>query len=163
MRENKYRAFLLWRQICQIQHVDSPLLHGALDQQLFQSADNWLELCREGLLLTQEEIGRRLGVDRTAYHKLEAKERRGDISLKKLKEVAEKMDCELIYFVRPKKRKVFSALLWERVQPRALEIYRRRMRTDVIKPMVLARIAANLTTNVKFRHEMGWSRNKPNP
>jgi XRE family transcriptional regulator, regulator of sulfur utilization len=120
--------------------------------------NNWLEICREGLWLTQTEMGERLGMSRETYRKMEESEKKGSLKLSKLQRAAEAMNCELVYFVRPKQRKTFSAILWDQLEAAAVEEYQKRFRQGEIKPVVLARTAVRLLKKKKVRAQRKWRR-----
>jgi len=162
MASEKDKAFFIWKQICNLEVADSKVKWALSISKPNPGSNSWLELCREGQWLTQIEMGKRLGLTKSGYRKLELRERGGKITLEILQQAAEAMDCELIYCIRPKQRKWFSILLWEQVYPRAFQIYKQRTRTEIIKPLILGKIAAQVTINTKFRHEKGWARNLGN-
>jgi transcriptional regulator with XRE-family HTH domain len=149
------KAFYIWRQICQLDPRDAEI-RAANQLPKVESKQNWLKLCREGQWLTQEEIGRRLEMTKDGYCKIESKEIKGKITIEALREAAAAMDCELVYCVRPKSRKLFSEILWNQTVPRAFEIYKRRTGSEKIKPLILGKLAAWLATHTKFRREKGW-------
>jgi transcriptional regulator with XRE-family HTH domain len=72
---------------------------------------SWMKIARTAMLLSGNEMAERLGITRMSYYKLEARERRGNISVATLKRVAAAMDCEIVYFVRPT-RGTFSEVIW---------------------------------------------------
>ncbi len=150
------KAFYIWRQICQLESRDEEI-RGAIQLPRTDCKQNWLKLCREGQWLTLEEMGRRLKITRDGYHKLESKEATGKITIENLRKAAAAMDCELIYCVRPKSRRLFSEILWKDTVPKAFEIYKRRTGSDKVKPLILGKIAAWLATHTKFRREKGWA------
>lgn len=51
--------------------------------------------------MSQAVLARRLGVSAAAVNKLEQAERHGGITLRKLAEVAEALDCTLVYALAP--------------------------------------------------------------
>jgi len=109
----------------------------------------------------REQAALHAGVSKQAYAKFEANEVTGALSLASLQKAAEAIDCELVYFLRPKKNKTFSTLLWEKLFPEALKVYKKRMRPTKgsIKPSIIASIAAELFVTPEFRREMNWVRN----
>jgi transcriptional regulator with XRE-family HTH domain len=155
--QNILKAYLYWARYLKLEDADRKIL-GSLDFENQNNDGNKLEICREGLWLTQIEMGKRLGVSRATYRHLEENEKKGKITLMKLRQAAEAMDCELIYFVRPKQKKIFSVLLWESIRAQALEIYRLRTKKDVISPTILARVAVQMTKKKKVRVARKWRR-----
>jgi transcriptional regulator with XRE-family HTH domain len=73
----------------------------------------WLMAARRAQFLSVTRLASQLGVSRAAYRKLESSEEAGTISLANLKRSAQAMDCELVYAIRPKSRKLFSHSVWE--------------------------------------------------
>ena len=66
-------------------------------------ARGWLRAIREGVGLKQIEIAKKIGVTPASYRGLESSEARGTISLSSLTRAAEAMDCEVVYFLIPRK------------------------------------------------------------
>ncbi len=62
----------------------------------------WIKTLRMALSMSGAALARRMGLQRSAALYLEQAERDGNISLKKLEQVANAMDCELIYALVPK-------------------------------------------------------------
>ena len=63
----------------------------------------WLRAIREGLGMPGSALARRLNVSAPSVLMMEARERDDRISLKTLREAADAMDCDLHYFVVPRK------------------------------------------------------------
>lgn len=55
----------------------------------------WIRTIREALGMTMAQLGKRLGISPQSLRSLEEREQKGTISLTKLREAAEAMDCEL--------------------------------------------------------------------
>ena len=62
----------------------------------------WIKTLRKALSMSGASLARRLGLHRSIAHYLEQAEHNGSITIKKLQEVAQAMDCELIYAMVPK-------------------------------------------------------------
>jgi predicted DNA-binding mobile mystery protein A len=62
----------------------------------------WLRAIREGLGLTLENVGNKLGLSRGRIQNFEEAEAKDRITLRSLRRVAEAMGCELIYAIVPK-------------------------------------------------------------
>jgi len=117
----------------------------------------WLRRNRTGLFLSAESVAASLKISRAAYSKYEHSEEKGSITLATLVNAAEAMDCELVYAIRPKCRKYFSQIIWEKLLPQALlhpwiEKCDQRRRAHG-----LAYVVKNLMTSSQFRREQGWS------
>lgn len=63
----------------------------------------WLRGVRQALGMPVEEIARRMKVGESEVFRLETAEREGTITLRKLREAASAMGCELVYAVVPAK------------------------------------------------------------
>lgn len=119
---------------------------------------SWLRIARMALQLSTRSVADRLGYAPQAYCRLEKDEPEGCISLEVMKAAAEAMDCELIYFIRPRKYKTFSERIWSSVWPEALKhpaistcvAHRRGFR--------LADLALQAARDPKFRRRQGWAR-----
>ena len=64
-------------------------------------------------------MARKLKISTSAYSRLERSEHK--TSIRRLKAVAQAMDCELIYAIRPKSRTSFLRRLWPALYPPLLE------------------------------------------
>jgi predicted DNA-binding mobile mystery protein A len=62
----------------------------------------WLRAIREGLGLSLEEVGKRLGQSRRRIQEFEKAEAKDRITLDSLRRVASALDCELLYTIVPK-------------------------------------------------------------
>ena len=62
----------------------------------------WLRAIREGLGLTLENVGRKVGQSRRRIQEFEDAEANDRITLHSLRRVAAAMDCELVYAIVPK-------------------------------------------------------------
>jgi transcriptional regulator with XRE-family HTH domain len=122
--------------------------------------EGWFKANREALLITKQDMADRLSMSLQGYVKLENSEASSKASLESLQKVAEAMDCELVYFIRPRKKKPYSKIIWEQILPKAAQLYKFRFRSKPVKAMVFARIALRLLRDPSFRREMGWGRNR---
>ena len=62
----------------------------------------WIKTLRIALSMSGASLARRLGMHRSITSYLERAEHDGSITIKKLQEVAQAIDCELIYAIVPK-------------------------------------------------------------
>ncbi len=121
---------------------------------------DWLRTCRRALLLTHETVARRLGRSKQSYWKLENREKEAKISIKDLRSAAAALDCELVYFLRPKSKKKFALIIWEMLYARAKNdpnAVRAAQYEPAWAANALAAAAIRLFHQDKFRKEMGWS------
>lgn len=75
----------------------------------------WIRAIRDALGMSREELGDRLGVSQQAVAEFEASEIRGAIQLDTLKRVAESLECDVVYFLIPRRE------LDEMVRDRAMD------------------------------------------
>lgn len=116
-----------------------------------------LSLARKGLMLSTNEVAKRLNVSRQAYSYLEQSECLGTITLSRLKEAAEAMDCELIYFIRPKSRKLFSEVVWEKLLKEILPRLEKRLHLPHMRGHVLAALADEAMHKPDIRRKLRLS------
>jgi len=157
------KAKLMWAYLTKTEEDDAILPSHLLElPTVSPPKGGWLEACRKAQMIGFEQAATHAKISKQAYAKFEANEAAGTISLRSLRKAAEAVDCELVYFLRPKKKRSFSTLLWEKLLPRALKTYKARTRLTKgsIKPPVLANIAAELFAEPEVRREMGWVRNE---
>lgn len=62
----------------------------------------WLRAIREGLGLSLEDVGKKLGQSRRRIQEFEIAESKDRITLRSLRRVAAALDCELVYAIVPK-------------------------------------------------------------
>lgn len=62
----------------------------------------WVRAIREGLGLSLEDVGKRLGVSRARVKRFEDFEANDRITLQSLRRVAAALDCQLVYAIVPK-------------------------------------------------------------
>ena len=63
--------------------------------------DGWIQTVRKALQMTAPQLAKRLGVTRAMIYKTEKAEVEGGITLKKMHEVANAMDCRFVYAIVP--------------------------------------------------------------
>lgn len=162
------KAEYIWSHLSRALLVDANLTDKILTEELLNLSvsspveGGWLKACRTAQLLTQGEVASRLGMSQQAYAKLEVNEAAAGISLESLQKAAEALGCELVYFLRPKRKKKFSKMIWEQILPKALKVYKTRIKnsnsTRQIRPSVLGHIAFELFKTPDFRREKKWIR-----
>lgn len=70
--------------------------------QMPQLSEGWITTMRKALGMSGAQLARRAGITRAAVNASERKECDGAITLRKMTELAEAMDCEFVYAVVPK-------------------------------------------------------------
>lgn len=70
-------------------------------KQVSRPRPGWIRTIRKALGLTGEQLAKRLGVVRTRIVRMEVDEQRGAITLKTLEDVANALNCKLVYALVP--------------------------------------------------------------
>jgi predicted DNA-binding mobile mystery protein A len=88
----------------QLKGLDDPI-HSmrAAKRAVRRPTAGWLNAIRKSCGLTIQSIAERIGVSRQAYSKFESREAAGTISLENLNRAASALDCDLVYFLLPRK------------------------------------------------------------
>lgn len=81
--------------------LDRKFATAHLEPVLARPHGGWIRAIRTGLGMSQEVLARRLGVAPPTVTKLERSEVRDTISIGKLAEVADALDCRLVYALVP--------------------------------------------------------------
>jgi predicted DNA-binding mobile mystery protein A len=63
---------------------------------------SWIKMVRTTLGMTLNQLGKRLGINRSSVSYLEKAEENSSITLKSLKNVANELDCDLVYYFKPR-------------------------------------------------------------
>ena len=114
---------------------------------------------REALQLSRVRVANRMEISERALHLLEHSEGLGTITLGSMKRAAQAMDCELIYFFRPKSQSTLSALVWQSIAPVLLQHpWMKKCRSDR-RPQALAGLVDRYFYHPKVRKNLGWNRN----
>lgn len=122
------------------------------------SQTEWIKKARQGLMLSSVTLAGKMGITRQGYCELEKGETKGTLTLQKMKEAAEAMDCEFVYAIRPKQRRPFSELIWEKLLEASLNHPWVTSRPQTLKVRALVAIARLTIRKVKFREENGLNR-----
>lgn len=117
----------------------------------------WIRHTRRGLQLSRTSLAKKLKVSRITYSQYEEGEENGSISLLKISQVAEALDCEFVYAIRPKNKKSISQIIWEKLLPLSLQHPWLNKCDQKRRSDALAAIARNWLTETKFRKSQGWS------
>jgi len=80
----------------------------------FRPAEGWVRTMRKALGMSGAQLAQRLNVSRNRVSVLERREVGGDITINQLKDMADKLGCELTYALVPKKD--INLLLEERAE-----------------------------------------------
>lgn len=63
----------------------------------------WIRAIRDALGMSSRELATRMGVAQQTIPDLERSEQRGTIKLETLQRAADALDCDLVYFLRPRR------------------------------------------------------------
>lgn len=156
-------SYQIWQKNYQFGFVDKALA-PLLDIEVPSFAENkfgWLAKSRKAQFLSAQTLADRLDVSRPAYSQLEASEELGTISLLNLSRAAESMDCELIYVIRPKNKKLHTQKIWEIILQKALQHPWLKKCDQRKRALALAAVALETMNDPAFRRTKNWS-NKAN-
>ena len=65
-------------------------------------SEGWVRTIRQALAMTTTQLARRLGISQPGVVRLEKSEEAGSITLKSLREIAEALECDLVYALVPR-------------------------------------------------------------
>ena len=156
-------AYQIWQKNYQFGFVDEEIAPFLRDEILAfaENKPGWLSKNRRAQFLSAQTLAEKLGISRPAYSQLEASEEMGTISLLNLKRAAESMNCELVYAIRPKNKKLHTHKIWETLLHKAL-LHPWLQKCDQRKRgPALASIALKIMNDPAFRRSKNWS-NKAN-
>ncbi|MHA2938951.1 mobile mystery protein A [Vibrio sp. RC27] len=98
-----------------IQNQYQSIANSTVGSQLFRIPnEGWIRTVRTALGMSGAQLARRVGLSRNRISVLERREVSGDITLNQLKELADKLNCDLNYALVP--RKTIEATIEERVE-----------------------------------------------
>jgi transcriptional regulator with XRE-family HTH domain len=117
----------------------------------------WLQKARLASFLPLRSVAKRCNLSHQAYKQFEDSEQEGTISLKKLSELAQGMDCELVYAIRPKNKERFSLNIWRKLMAESLRHPWIKKCDQRRKAWALAAIATKHMENPKFKRKKAWS------
>jgi|UPI000687620E predicted DNA-binding mobile mystery protein A len=84
----------------------------------------WLRQIRQVYGVTVADVARRVGITQQALFRLERAENKGTITLKKLRRVADVLECDVVYALVPRERTLISKAM--EIGDR--ELWRKRIR-----------------------------------
>ncbi len=149
-------AFELW-------HKSYPYRESDQLVEYFFNCDirtNWLERARSALFLSINRVAQKAGVSKQYLYKIERSEHTGNIKISTIKKIAEAMDCELVYAIRPKSKELFGKIIWEVLDKAATENYRGFNPAEGIESRK-AWFGKSKIMDGKFRKKQNWSKRKP--
>lgn len=155
-------AWLFWHR--KYPHRDrdfeiEPYLNPKINAFEMGKQQSWLRKARQSLFLTLEHVAKKIEISESTYAKYEASEESGHISLENLAKAAQAMDCELVYAIRPKNKKIFSCLIWNQLLANSVSHPFLLVCDQRSRGQALAGLATKLMKSAKFRRQKSWSRN----
>lgn len=93
----------------------------AIGEQRSQLHSGWIQTIRLALGMSLRQLSERIGVSPSALNNFEKREQTEAISLASLKKVANAMDMELVYYLKPKQGSIYSTIQ-KQARIKALEI-----------------------------------------
>ena len=148
------KSYLFWKRNYKYQEADEALV-PFLSQRIRPTL--WLKKARSALFISNGEMALRMNIARSSYWKFEKKEEMGEVTLKKMSEIAEAMGCEFIYCIRPKRGQLFSEIIWRKLSHEAVRHSWVQTRSKRSQAGALAAIANNKMQDAKFRLKQKWS------
>ena len=120
---------------------------------------DWIHTARRALHLSMSTVSARMDISRQAFAQLESNEADGHVTLRNLKRIAEAMNCEMVYCLRPKAKEKFSQVIW-----RQLVAYfaKEKLVPDFLhekrRPRAWACGVGERMHRAKVRTALGWSK-----
>lgn len=149
------KAFYVWQAGFQESHL-TPFLTSQM-KGFLPHKKSWLQEARLAQFQSKQKIAEKLQISCEAYSKYETNEIKGVISLETLAKAAEALDCELVYAIRPKNRKLFSQSMWEMILPFAMRSPWLIRCDQKRRSIALVAIIKRLLEDTEFRKQQGWS------
>ena len=152
-------SYRIWYADYASKYIDSQLAM-ILDKPIDSCEGGRVRMTRKALLLSSVEMAKRLGIAPNNYLKFEKNDESGYIQLTSLNKIAAAMDCDFVYFLRPRNRRRYSEILWNRLEATAKEanmyVYANPARRDRILYASAKRTMANPT----FARAQKWSQRR---
>lgn len=154
--EMREKAFYQWKsRDYQLLEMDEAV-RSALTVEI-KSPRAWLRGAREALWLSGTDMAEKLQISRSHYLRLEIREKNGKLSLEQIRKIAEAMDCEVIYAIRPKSRISFARVIWNRLRQISEAHWWVRSRPAHLKINALCAIARRKMHDPEVRRRFKWS------
>lgn len=100
--------------------------NGVYARKLFQphsTTEGWIKVIRQALGMSGAQLARKMNVTRALVSKTEKAEVEGRVTIKKMQEFAEAMECEFVYCMVPKEE--IQIILKKRAKEKAQSIVNR--------------------------------------
>lgn len=151
MQTNRFldEQYYSWLKRYKYSRNDDKLDHFLEVERASVKGESMLKVARTSLLFSQRSASKKLGGSEYRFKRLEEMESRGSIPIQKLREAAAAIDCELVYSIRPKCRRRYSQVVFEKLATPNL-------RKKYLKFAVRAQVDKS-----GFRDENNWSKRLP--
>jgi transcriptional regulator with XRE-family HTH domain len=137
---------------------DKPKATIAADRALRKTESVTLKMAREALLVSKEEMARRLSIGSASYHGLEINEANGSATIQSIRKAAATLDCELLLQVRPLNDERFMRRIWRPLIESARTHRLMRSCDPNNRGGRLAYLANTLFRSAPFRRDQKWGR-----
>lgn len=104
--------------VLQIRALDKKTSDLKSAKNIVPQSSGWIKTVREAIGMTVSQLATRLGVTQPRITKMESNE--DNLKLSTMKKAAEAMDCEFVYYFKPKT--TFQNLVDEQAQKKAAEV-----------------------------------------
>ena len=104
--------------VLQIRALDKKTSDLKSAKNIVPQSSGWIKTVREAIGMTVSQLAARLGVTQPRITKMESNE--DNLKLSTMKKAAEAMDCEFVYYFKPKT--TFQNLVDEQAQKKAAEV-----------------------------------------
>ena len=104
--------------VLQIRALDKKTSDLKSAKNIVPQSSGWIKTVREAIGMTVSQLATRLGVTQPRITKMESNE--GNLKLSTMKKAAEAMNCEFVYYFKPKT--TFQNLVDEQAQKKAAEV-----------------------------------------
>lgn len=156
------RAYEVWLKTYEFAELDRAIEKFLTVESLIEGSSQ-LQNARKALLITTRSAAQRLGKSKVSFSQFEKSERAGTISLNSLKEAASAIDCEVVYSIRPKRRVLYSRIVFEEMLGPNLNKGFLFKCAPTRRGEALAWFISRQIEDVSFRAEKGWTRRLAEP
>lgn len=122
-----------------------------------QFRKDWIKCMRLAYSLTMEGMAKRLNLSLSTYVSLEKSEQTQAISLRKLQQVAEKFNCELVYSFKPKNDVRLSEYVWKEIYQEFIQKVRNYRDSPLRKAKTLVGEFMRQMSKLSERKKRGWA------
>ncbi len=155
-KKDDYLAYFRWFQNYPAKEADIEI-RPFLNCPTLKEGQSWIRMVRKARLLSTGALGEKLNMTRAGISDLEKREIQGKTTLETLIKVAEVMDCDLVYALRPKKRIPFSHAIWKELLKESMDHSWIRTRLPHAKSRALSAVTKRNFSKGSLRRSKGWT------